>query len=85
MTRTPTFEELFRDCQRTAVHLEMRDAYMKSDPAFIDWKAGQALDLPSGGPTGTASSPPPLPDGSKYAVRGSSRRRSASTSASSTT
>lgn len=44
MARTPTFEELFRDCQRTAVHLEMRDAYMKSDPAFIDWKAGQALD-----------------------------------------
>ncbi|MFI6371513.1 DUF6879 family protein [Streptomyces sp. NPDC050546] len=44
MTRTPTFEELFLDCQRTAVHLEMRDAYMKSDPAFIDWKAGQALD-----------------------------------------
>ncbi|MFE5951774.1 DUF6879 family protein [Streptomyces massasporeus] len=44
MTKTPTFEELFRDCQRTAVHLEMRDAYMKSDPAFIDWKAGQALD-----------------------------------------
>ncbi|WP_208614668.1 DUF6879 family protein [Streptomyces regalis] len=44
MTRPPTFEELFRDCQRTAVHLEMRDAYMKSDPAFIDWKAGVALD-----------------------------------------
>ncbi|GAA2995270.1 hypothetical protein Sfulv_37640 [Streptomyces fulvorobeus] len=44
MTRTPTFEELFRDCQRTAVHLEMRDAYMKSDPAFIDWKAGVVLD-----------------------------------------
>ncbi|MFD5781865.1 DUF6879 family protein [Streptomyces sp. NPDC058220] len=44
MTRTPTFEELFRDCQRTAVHLEMRDAYMKSDPAFIDWKAGKTLD-----------------------------------------
>ncbi|MFE9601312.1 DUF6879 family protein [Streptomyces hokutonensis] len=44
MTRAPTFEELFRDCQRTAVHLEMRDAYMKSDPAFIDWKAGITLD-----------------------------------------
>ena len=43
-TGTPTFEELFRDCQRTAVHLEMRDAYMKSDPAFIDWRAGIALD-----------------------------------------
>ncbi|MEU9247752.1 DUF6879 family protein [Streptomyces sp. NPDC048385] len=32
MTRPPTFEELFRDCQRTAAHLEMRDAYMKSAP-----------------------------------------------------
>ncbi|MGN5633151.1 DUF6879 family protein [Streptomyces sp. AC154] len=40
----PTFEELFRNCQRTAVHLEMRDAYMKSDKAFIDWKAGKTLD-----------------------------------------
>ncbi|MFF1570350.1 DUF6879 family protein [Streptomyces sp. NPDC058293] len=40
----PTFEELFRDCQRTAVHLEMRDAYMKSDPAFVDWQAGERLD-----------------------------------------
>ncbi|MFE6098994.1 DUF6879 family protein [Streptomyces laurentii] len=44
MTRTPTFEDLFRDCQRTAVHLEMRDAYMKSDQAFIDWQSGVALD-----------------------------------------
>ncbi|MFJ6695761.1 DUF6879 family protein [Streptomyces sp. NPDC091272] len=44
MTRPPTFEELFRDCRRAAVHLEMRDAYMKSDPAFIDWKAGKVLD-----------------------------------------
>ncbi|MFD9486276.1 DUF6879 family protein [Streptomyces sp. NPDC059991] len=40
----PTFEELFRDCQRTAVHLEMRDAYMRSDPAFIDWSAGKRID-----------------------------------------
>ncbi|MEV6753158.1 DUF6879 family protein [Streptomyces sp. NPDC051214] len=44
MTRVPTFEDLFRDCQRTAVHLEMRDAYMKSDPAFIDWCTGKSLD-----------------------------------------
>lgn len=22
----------------------MRDAYMKSDPAFVDWQAGKALD-----------------------------------------
>ncbi|MCC2278859.1 hypothetical protein LKL35_26025 [Streptomyces sp. ET3-23] len=40
----PTFEELFRDCHRTAVHLESRDAYMKSDPVFLDWQAGAAID-----------------------------------------
>ncbi|WP_313905990.1 DUF6879 family protein [Streptomyces malaysiensis] len=40
----PTFEELFRDCHRTAVHLESRDAYMKSDPVFVDWQAGQTID-----------------------------------------
>lgn len=44
MQKIPTFEDLFRDCRRTAVHLEMRDAYMKSDPAFIDWVAGVPLD-----------------------------------------
>ncbi|WP_371791842.1 hypothetical protein OG285_20775 [Streptomyces sp. NBC_01471] len=44
MQKTPTFEDLFRDCRRTAVHLETRDAYMKSDPAFIDWAAGKPLD-----------------------------------------
>ncbi|MFJ2176353.1 DUF6879 family protein [Streptomyces sp. NPDC087851] len=44
MTEIPTFEDLFRDCQESAVHLEMRDAYMKSDPAFISWSAGELLD-----------------------------------------
>lgn len=44
MQKTPTFEDLFRDCRRTAVHLETRDAYMKSDPAFIDWAIGKPLD-----------------------------------------
>lgn len=43
MTESPTFEELFRTCRRTAVHLEMRDAYMKADPAFTDWQAGVDL------------------------------------------
>lgn len=38
------FDELFRDCQRTAVHLEMRDTYMQSDPAFVDWNAGKTID-----------------------------------------
>ncbi|MER5636520.1 DUF6879 family protein [Kitasatospora sp. NPDC002227] len=38
------FGDLLKHCQRTAVHLEMRDGYMRSDQAFIDWKAGQRLD-----------------------------------------
>ncbi|WP_329410335.1 hypothetical protein OG802_13310 [Streptomyces sp. NBC_00704] len=44
MTAVPTFEELFRDCRESAVHLEMRDAYMKSDPAYRDWLADVAID-----------------------------------------
>lgn len=44
MTRVPTFEELFQSSRETAVHLEMRDAYMKSDPAYVDWEEGIPLD-----------------------------------------
>jgi hypothetical protein len=44
MAAAPTFKELFRDCQRSAVHLETRDAYSKTDSAFIDWKAGKPID-----------------------------------------
>ncbi|MFB6440736.1 DUF6879 family protein [Streptomyces sp. NPDC056411] len=44
MTNPPTFEELFRRCERSAVHLEMRDGYMRSDPAFIDWSRGQVIE-----------------------------------------
>ncbi|MGP3969068.1 DUF6879 family protein [Streptomyces sp. 6N223] len=44
MTRVPTFKELFQGSRKSAVHLEMRDAYMKSDPAYIDWEGGAHLD-----------------------------------------
>lgn len=44
MTRVPTLEELFQSSRKSAVHLEMRDAYMKSDPAYIDWEDGTQLD-----------------------------------------
>ncbi|MDT0342693.1 DUF6879 family protein [Streptomyces litchfieldiae] len=44
MGKLPTFEELFRGCERSAVHLEMRDGYMRSDPAFIDWSEGKRFD-----------------------------------------
>ncbi|MFF7728594.1 DUF6879 family protein [Streptomyces sp. NPDC008001] len=35
-----TFEELFRSAKRSALHLEMRDGYMRSDPRFIAWQNG---------------------------------------------
>ncbi|MFJ9853403.1 DUF6879 family protein [Streptomyces sp. NPDC101150] len=37
MAEEPTFEELFRQAKRSAVHLEMRDGYMRSDPRFVSW------------------------------------------------
>ena len=37
MAEEPTFEELFRQAERSAVHLEMRDGYMKSDPRYVAW------------------------------------------------
>ncbi|MET7914752.1 DUF6879 family protein [Streptomyces avermitilis] len=40
MMQVPTFEELLAKARHSAVHLEMRDGYMTSDPAYIDWKAG---------------------------------------------
>ncbi|GGU83030.1 hypothetical protein GCM10010211_56240 [Streptomyces albospinus] len=41
MTKPPTFEDLLASTQRSAIHLEMRDGYMESDPSFIAWKAGK--------------------------------------------
>ncbi|MDG4857372.1 hypothetical protein P8605_04235 [Streptomyces sp. T-3] len=38
MVEEPTFEELFRQAKRSALHLEMRDGYMKSDPSYVSWK-----------------------------------------------
>lgn len=36
----PTLEDRLRHCTRSAVHLEMRDEYMRSDPRFIAWRNG---------------------------------------------
>ncbi|GAB2918237.1 DUF6879 family protein [Streptomyces mayteni] len=41
MTEIPSFEELFNACQASAVHLEMRDGYMKSDPSYVAWAQGE--------------------------------------------
>jgi hypothetical protein len=37
----PEFEQLFRQTRTSAVHLEMRDSYMPSDPAFAAWRRGE--------------------------------------------
>lgn len=44
MTKAPTFEDLLASAQQSAVHLEMRDGYMASDPAFIAWQRGTLTD-----------------------------------------
>ncbi|MEU1282936.1 DUF6879 family protein [Kitasatospora sp. NPDC005856] len=45
MALDPTrFDELLKLAKHSAVHLEMRDGYMRSDPAFIQWQAGEVLD-----------------------------------------
>lgn len=40
----PTLEDLLRRCQRSAVHLEMRDGYMRDDPMFLAWQKGHRDD-----------------------------------------
>lgn len=40
----PTFEELLASCERSAVHLEMRDSYSTTDPAFLAWQSYRAID-----------------------------------------
>src|SRR2546430_11800970 len=33
-----------RSCERSAVHLELRDGYMRDDPMYIAWQAGDRYD-----------------------------------------
>ncbi|MGP3924481.1 DUF6879 family protein [Streptomyces sp. 8N616] len=50
MTKAPTFEELLASVRHSAVHLEMRDGYMTSDPAYIAWQEGKLTDPVGGDP-----------------------------------
>jgi Family of unknown function (DUF6879) len=36
----PQVADLLRSCERSASHLEMRDAYSRSDPMFTAWRSG---------------------------------------------
>lgn len=44
MPTGPTLADRLRDCERFAVHLEMRDGYMRSDPRFAAWQRGTRHD-----------------------------------------
>jgi hypothetical protein len=44
MTEPPDFERLFRSAVRAAVHLEMRDDYGGSSPAFAAWRERRPYD-----------------------------------------
>jgi hypothetical protein len=33
--------QLLSSCERSAVHLEMRDGYSRADPMFADWRQGR--------------------------------------------
>ncbi len=41
MAKDPTLEDLLRSCERSAVHLELRDGYMRDEPIFQAWLAGE--------------------------------------------
>jgi hypothetical protein len=41
----PSVPDLLRTAQRSAVHLEMRDGYMRSDPMFMAWQRGDRIGL----------------------------------------
>jgi hypothetical protein len=43
----PPFSELIAATTRSAIHLEMRDAYTPSDPQFLEWKAGKPRPVPA--------------------------------------
>lgn len=43
-TERMTFDEIAASARHSAVHLEMRDAYVPDDPSFIAWQGGPAFD-----------------------------------------
>ena len=47
MSTVPPFSELIAATARSAVHLEMRDAYTPSDPEFLAWKQGTPRAAPA--------------------------------------
>ncbi|MGF1428761.1 DUF6879 family protein [Kitasatospora sp. LaBMicrA B282] len=44
MPEAPSIEDLMATCQQSAVHLELRDGYMRDDPRFIAWLDGRLAE-----------------------------------------
>ncbi|MFJ7276592.1 DUF6879 family protein [Kitasatospora sp. NPDC098663] len=44
MTAAPTLEDLLQTCTQSALHLEMRDGYMRDDPLLARWLNGHRDD-----------------------------------------
>ena len=44
MALEPTLEGMMRSCERSAVHLELRDGYTRHDPMLDAWLAGKRHD-----------------------------------------
>jgi hypothetical protein len=44
MAEVPTTRELFGSVERSAMHLEMRDAYTPDDPDWNEWRSGVRFD-----------------------------------------
>ena len=36
--------QLLSSCERSAVHLEMRDGYSRTDPMFAGWRQGRRFE-----------------------------------------
>ncbi|HET9975579.1 MAG TPA: hypothetical protein VFQ68_45650 [Streptosporangiaceae bacterium] len=84
MTEPPDFERLFRSTARTAAHLEMRDDYGGSSPAFAAWREHRPYDRAAPMRPGTRWSAASPGAGPRSAAPGSSASPPAITSDSST-
>src|SRR5579862_9105338 len=44
VTEEPLAYGLLRSAERSAAHMELRDAYTPDDPDWLDWRAGHRFD-----------------------------------------
>ncbi|WP_043617277.1 DUF6879 family protein [Nonomuraea candida] len=64
--KVPTFAELLETCHVSAVHLEIHDEHMTSDPWYQAWLAGEKWTDLSGAEKWTATLAPAIKRGVKF-------------------